>query len=85
MANKLRAAREFTDTGSFKILCGNCQKRFKGDVEGYVVFVEFHGNFTHRTSRLMTQRATDPRLYFGTSRISLSIYFCFVKIDIWTL
>ena len=30
LAGKLRVAREYTDTGSFKILCGNCNKRFTG-------------------------------------------------------
>lgn len=30
LASKLRVAREYTDTGSFKILCGNCNKRFTG-------------------------------------------------------
>ena len=32
LARKLRVAREYTDTGSFKILCGNCNKRFTGRI-----------------------------------------------------
>ena len=29
----LQAARQYTDTGKFKLRCGNCQKRFAGEKE----------------------------------------------------
>jgi len=44
LARKLRLAREFTDTGSFKILCGNCNKRFTGQKEA-VIHAEKTGHF----------------------------------------
>lgn len=44
LARKLRIAREFTDTGSFKILCGNCNKRFTGQKEA-VEHAEKTGHF----------------------------------------
>jgi len=33
LASVLQAARQFTDTGKFKIRCGNCGSRFEGDKE----------------------------------------------------
>merc|ERR1719153_990767 len=33
LASVLCAARQFTDTGKFKIRCGNCGSRFEGDKE----------------------------------------------------
>jgi len=44
LARTLRAARQFTDTGSFKILCGNCMERFEGDKEA-VQHAEKTGHF----------------------------------------
>jgi len=44
LARKLRVAREYTDTGSFKILCGNCNKRFTGQKEA-VEHAEKTGHF----------------------------------------
>jgi len=44
LARTLRAARQFTDTGNFKILCGNCSERFTGDREA-VQHAEKTGHF----------------------------------------
>lgn len=44
LARKLRVAREYTDTGSFKILCGNCNKRFTGQKQA-VEHAEKTGHF----------------------------------------
>lgn len=44
LAEKLRAARAYTDSNNFKILCGNCSKRFKGQREA-VEHAEATGHF----------------------------------------
>ena len=55
LAEKLRAARAYTDSNNFKILCGNCSKRFKGSYTsneiGINVFVRAaRGSRTRRSN-----------------------------------
>ena len=46
-AEKLRAARAYTDSNNFKILCGNCSKRFKGmthfNYASWLIMTHFSG------------------------------------------